>query len=547
MDRRRPRQVRRLLRSVLAAAALGGLPVLLALGFFASRFAGLTDSSALEQAQLARQIARGEGFSTQVLTPLDLARVPVSGRGRDFRYAPLYPLLLSRVVGTEGARDNPVGLLSLGFWLATVALTCAFAWRLFGGRAAAVATVLLVVNVTLLREAISGRETLAWAFAVGVWLFLTHELASLPGAEGSWWLPASSGAVFGVCCLLSYQSLALLAPALIVPALLAPARRGRTCLIFLGAVLVVAAPWLIRNLVTAGNPLFSLSWWAVATNTESHPGDTVLQWSDPGAGGPLVYAFVHAGEVVRKFALGLARLRDGLFATTDAYVMAMFLLGAMMGRWQENAARLRTGVCILLLAAAPTALGSGHPRVFAPLVPVVTIFAVQFFLERLERLQLGFRISADRRLRSGTMRTAALYLALAIAVYPLVVAFATAPYQYYDPARPAPFENLRERIPEGATVLTNFPWHVAWYTDRRAVLLPRTTAELAGIEQRLGRVDWLLLSPPLHAQLISGDPVWSELYSRTGHAAAGFAAGQHMSIAPGLTVVVRPREAVEER
>ena len=567
-----PRRVRRLLRGLLAGAALGGLPVLLALAFFASRFAGLTEATVLEQAQLARQLARGAGFSTNVFMPLDLAqapRPPARAAGHDFRGAPLYPLLLSAIVGPHRTPDNLLGLLSLGFWLATVALTFAFAWRLFGRRTAGLATVLLVVNVPLLVEAIGGRETMAWTFLVGLWLYVTYETSRLPGAATQRWWPVLSGALFGLCCMVSYLSLSLLVPALILLIMLAPewppdfargrasappqqptglpeARRWppsrqawRACLAFLAACLVVTAPWLIRNLVASGNPVFSLSWWALATNTPSHPGDTVLQWHAPT--GPIAYAFGHAGEMARKFALGLSRLRDGLFSTADAYVVAIFLFGLLLGAGQEQAARLRTGLGLLLLAAVPTALGSGSPRVFAALVPLVTVFAAQFFLERLDRLYLRVRLSPGRYIRSTTMRSVVLYLGVGTAGYPLLVAFAISPYQYYDPARPTPLETLKARIPQQATVLTNIPWQVAWYTDRRAALLPRRAAELDEIEQRLGRVDYLLLSPPLHPQLVAGDPTWMELATRTGEPLAGFGAGERIIIAPGLGVVLRPR------
>lgn len=547
--RRHPRRVRRLLRGILAGAALGGLPVLLALAFFASRFTGLTAPSALEQAQTARQIARGAGLATDVLTPLDLARGPKPGaeaqptrRHCDFRHPPLYPLLLASVVGTEGAPDNLIGLLSLGFWLATAAMSCAFAWRLFGGRTAAVATVLVVVNLTLLREAITGRETMAWTLVVLVWLYLTHETAQLPAAR-AWWWPVLSGCLFGASCLVSYLSLALLVPAAILVVMLAPAPRWRSGLGFLAGVLAATSPWLIRNLVAAGDPLFSLSWWTVATGTSSHPGDTVLQWYAPTGPGPLAYVVGHAGEMVGKFALGLSQLREGLFASADAYVAAIFLVSLLVRPGEESVAKLRNGLCLLLLAAVPTALGSASPRVFHPLVPLVTIFASRFLLERLDQLHLGFRVSSQRRIRSATMRTVVLYLCLGIAALPLLVAFATSPYQYYDPAHPAPFETLKARIPEDATVLTNFPWQVAWYTDRRAVLLPRTTGEVAPLEQHLGRVDYLLLSPPLHPQLVADDRQWTELATRIGQALGGFAAGERITIAPGLSVVLRPRAA----
>ncbi len=551
-----PRRLRRWVRYVLAGAALAGLPALLGLAYYGSRFSGLTDVEALDQAQVARHLARGEGFATSAVTPLAAAAAPEGGVWRDWRQAPLHVLLLSVVLGPEGGRDNAVGLLALLFWFLLIGLTCLFAWRLFGPGTAALTTVMTAVSLPLIATATSGRELMLWSVLVVAALYVLYELAphesepeqagqpSQPDPPGSLWRPVVVGLILGLSVLASYRSLALLPALLVVIGWFWPRRAWRARGALCAGVLGATAPWLVRNWAGAGNPFFSLVWWNLTADTRAFPGGVAFQDPSLAAAGPIAAACGHAGDVLRKAVANLAALRDGLFGAADVYIAGVFLVALFFPAEPQRAARLRRGVCLMAVLGLPVvAFGRADPGLLLPLVPLINAFAARFFLERLQGLSLGIRLSGERRIRSATMRPALALVAAGLVAYPLLVAFATSPYQYYDPLAPPPLATLDDPdiLGEEAVVLTDVPWRVARYADRRAVLLPRRHEELPEVEARTGRCEYALLTGGLSTGLARDDPFWRRLAGETGSTLEPFAPGEQVQIAPGVRVLLRER------
>jgi len=88
----------------LAALAIASL-------FFT--FKGLSSPRAMEQAQIGREIARGNGYSTKVLRPAALAQMkkangeyPAMKNLQDTYHAPLNPVAYAAVLKAAGAGDN---------------------------------------------------------------------------------------------------------------------------------------------------------------------------------------------------------------------------------------------------------------------------------------------------------------------------------------------------------------------------------------------------------------------------------------------------------
>ncbi len=67
----------------------------------------------MDQAQIAREIARGDGFTTKIIRPLAYWQAEQASRGhrspfegfRDTYHAPLNPLILGAVLKLVGADD----------------------------------------------------------------------------------------------------------------------------------------------------------------------------------------------------------------------------------------------------------------------------------------------------------------------------------------------------------------------------------------------------------------------------------------------------------
>jgi hypothetical protein len=82
----------------------------------------------------------------------------------------------------------------------------------------------------------------------------------------------------------------------------------------------------------------------------------------------------------------------------------------------------------------------------------------------------------------------------------------------------------RETAP--AAVLSDTPWAIAWYADRPAVWLPRNDVDLRRIEQMIGPIRWLVLTPAVGMVAQQGEPGVAEWALR-------FAAARQGVRAPG--------------
>jgi hypothetical protein len=128
----------------------------LSLGYLLIQFRGLSSQTGIDQAQVARELARGNGFSTKNIRPLAIQQLQrnteqlPAGNFPDTFNAPLNPLINSLVFRcfpgllTKGitstssvfAGDRLVAGVSVLFFIASVAVNYFMARRLFDRRIA---------------------------------------------------------------------------------------------------------------------------------------------------------------------------------------------------------------------------------------------------------------------------------------------------------------------------------------------------------------------------------------------------------------------------
>lgn len=143
-------------------------------------FKGLSSSVAMDQAQIARQIARGEGMTTKNLAPYDIrVRSQESETELDFNqysstaYAPLHPIMLSAAIRAAGYHqfndkrmvpdqemvydgDRVVATVSTLFFLLAMGLSYWLLRKLFDEILAATVVLLMGFSKLLLNFAVSG-------------------------------------------------------------------------------------------------------------------------------------------------------------------------------------------------------------------------------------------------------------------------------------------------------------------------------------------------------------------------------------------------------
>lgn len=524
------------------------------------QFRGPQAEATLLQADVGRQLARGEGFTTQVRFPQSLAVLQSHGQRfaaqeacPELHHPPLYPLVIAASLkvlppglreklfeSAPGASRVAYGgdllllALNLLLFFFVVWLTFLLGRSLFDARAASLAALGVLLSWPLWEGilAVNGTALLA---ALGLALFLLWAKldraltspVSLPLSRlmlGS----AGLGGLSGLLFLSTYPAGAVL------PVLLAhvgSVARGRMRWLLLGSVatgfVLVATPWLLRNVAVVGHPL------ALASH------DVALKAGDPTAEPAVVRATVSAAAPalsLRKVAnKALTALQTAfgvqLWSGGALVFTAFFLAGFLYPFRSPTTNRLRwlmvATIATLLLSQAVFSSGESDRLVATWIAPLMIVCGAGFFFVLLASHP---RWGQWPRLAAGVL--------LALHAVPLVQeSLAPAPSVrfHYPPYFPSLLRGLRTELENRQLagshgIMADIPAGVAWYADApvwaqpaalrdfHAVTLEQPIAELLLTPRTLDRPFFSELNPrgPRGAAL-DGSPAslgeWGEVYA----------------------------------
>src|SRR5262245_25190829 len=270
----------RLLTLMLVFVGMMGLGV----WYDLAAFKNLSTLEGMDNAQLARNLSEGQGFTTQCVRPFSVhlvrrhradADALLTERHPDLANAPLYPLLLAGALKVMPFRYpdttelKQFSVYTPDLWIALFNQACFFVavWmvfrlgrRLLDEAAAWVSAAVFAGSDLLWRFSVSGLPTL---LLILIFLALVEVLTRLEPEtrEGSTrseaWLgrmAALAGALAGLAGLTRYSFGWVLVPTVAFLASLPHPRRALLLLNCIGAFLLVMAPWIIRNYWLSGTP-----------------------------------------------------------------------------------------------------------------------------------------------------------------------------------------------------------------------------------------------------------------------------------------------------
>ena len=566
----------------LAAVLAGGLALSLLVGW--KQFHGPTSESTLIQADMGRQLARGEGFSTLVNYPQTAAVLRNRGRRFDpanaypeLYHAPLYSMVIAgalRLVPATprdalfasapvppdgyGADYFLLGLNLALLWLAAW-LTYDLGRRLFEPRVGWVAMMAVLVSVSVWHETVAVNGTpLLMVLALGAfWIWHRIEAGAdevSAGRRGGWL--AALGAVCALMFLSEYSAGTLVLVALSYAAL---RFGGRDRVIAIAAVtagfLIVAGPWVVRNLQIVGHPV------ALAAQ------NIALKAGDPTAEPSIFRATLSADaprldlkKLGNKTLTSLQEnLKSRLWSGGAMWLTAFFAAGWLYAFRSPPANRLRwvfTGALgLLLVAQAVLNSGETERHVVTWLAPLLMIFGTGFFF-----VLLGSNAALSQWPR---LMPAAL---LAVQALPLLhdVLEPRRLHFQYPPYFPGLFQGMRQELERREAagrfgIMADVPAGVAWYGQTRAWAQPPRLRDFYAVtlEQPIGE---LLLTPrtldrPFFSEL-NAKPIlpgtlsaipnrfgeWGEIYAGllTGSLPREFPLGAPQKLAENLYVLLNP-------
>ncbi len=405
-------------------------------------FTNLGTPDPYDYAQLARNLAKGSGFTTQVISPISWSKIPALSPHPDLWRAPLYPLFVSLGFLLFGPSEFVLPLVSGLAFIGVVLVTYGITKQLFDRSSAFLAGLFVLTAPGLLRTGVTGYTESLYMLLVllGVQIVLADDRQ-----------PYLLGIVSAFAYLTRYNHWFLLIGILYVALDRIKRDRFGYGLRFAGAFLLVLSPWLLRNAYWTGNPFYHHHAYLLASHNPINRGFTVFFQFDP----PDLLTFVlnHPVLMIKKSLGNLLKLYRWIprffMETWPLVLIAIPCLVSSETRANSDRRRVLVifGIGFILQGLA---LSFVHikARHFVPFTLVVFIFAAGSFSQWMAtygsslRYSLGFMLVAVNLFFAFTMGPAA------------------------QSVTAADYRNLNQHVPPGEPILTNVPELTSWYADR---------------------------------------------------------------------------------
>jgi 4-amino-4-deoxy-L-arabinose transferase-like glycosyltransferase len=425
-------------------------------GLFFGGYEGIGDGN--DYAGLARNIVTGKGFLLGHVYPLGLVFNPDVPQPNNI-WAPGYPVYLAIWFFLFGISDGAALAASVfAVWLFVIA--CYLLGRAFGGTwMARMAAALAGLSQVILYTAIEGTPEILAAAT------LAFSVLLLIGKPRIWNI-IISGILFGVTILIRYQVVIVAFPLIWVffhhdRKLIWP---------WLGAVVFALAPWLIRNMIVLGNPIFTLQSYGEFAKGMGRFDDYYYAYRS--------FTPMPLWYVLTNFPLDLARkFLGGLIFFASAFPMKLNFLGlvplffALMKVWQVELRERR----IILFAFYSTillilisSLDGHHDRHLLPIqgfLIVTMLIGFKYLITELGAIKYRIAVVLLGAILFLPARTPFLEMRLDI-----IANLARA-------VKPG-YAILAQRVEPDAVVVSDVSDAVWWYGERNSIWIPATYGDL---------------------------------------------------------------------
>ncbi len=470
------------MRRALAVALVAGL----SLFYLLHEFRGLATSQGMDQAQIGRALLHGEGWKTRFARPLAVGQLQRHGIKvaqkiwTDTYNAPLPPLVdaLALLPVRSHLRmapgdpifvgDRMIALMSIVLFLASLGVLFLIARRLFDQRLALLSCALVLLGDMFWQYALSGLPQMLLLFLFNLTLYLLVRAIEAQQEVKStrlWLLLAGAG--FGLLALTHALTIWIFLPALVF-AVCYFRPRLRAAALLLAPLLVLYAPWLIRNYLVAGNPA-GVAFYSLFDHVGLSDAGHMRQMK-------LDFAGMSLGAWRNKLTGNLSDQLGRIFQLFGWSVAALFFFAALLHPFRRRPTAVARWLVLALWAGAVLGMmvyGLTEEQGFAAnqlhllFIPIMTCFGLAFLLVQWSRLDFQSRLA----------RLGFLSLIFLLCGWPMISSLLLSgpqPSLRWPPYVPPYVAVLNDWMKPEEITATDMPWAVAWYADRRAVWLPET-------------------------------------------------------------------------
>ena len=482
-------------------------------------YRGLNEAQSMDNAQLARQIVRGQGFTTEFLRPQAVAQLrdyaatqsvllskshdlfpsdrfpPGSPRILPDTYnAPGYPCLLaawfecthpefdelplSMVAARMYSPDRWIPILNQIFMILTAVLVFTLGIRLFDQRVAWLSMLCFLGCDTVWHFTLTALSTSFLMFLITAMLMCVLEIFRVGEAAfesenrsfgPAWNWGFAVALLLAAACLTRLHLVVLLVP-LVVFLVIMP--RGSFALFLVIALLVIGfiTPWFLHVNAVSGNPLGSNFAYLLYGEGDYTGNQIFCTTSIPS------YQQLFK-DATKKEISGFLWHFDHFWTLLGTNPVVLLFVASILHQFKRRRTRLFHWLIFSCAIAIITAnnLGVPNPETIGPwntvviLLPCMLVLGSAFFYILLDRLNVQIR------LLSNVIVIAIVALTLA----PMIITITTDSNQYnnFPPYWSPSIKAFGQFAQPDEWVTTDMPWATAWYADRASLWLPDSVAD----------------------------------------------------------------------
>ena len=506
--------------------------IILTLGNLFTLFRGLNSPQAMDQAQIAREIARGNGFATKMIRPVAYYQAEITARRtvplqgfQDTYHSPLNPLLNAAVLKIIGADkpnswqmsdnemvyplDRVIASVCTLFFLIAIGVNYLLISRIFDPKIAGVCAILMLFCEVFWNYSLSGlpQMLMLLLFSCGLYFAYRATEASTEGRIAM--TPSIVAGIFFTLLALTHWMTVWISLGYILYAAIAFRPRGIVGISILGLLLVAGIGPMIRNIDITGSP-FGTAFLTLYNGLGNGTETTVMRNSDLEAE-PLVLD----GLIAKVLRTTLTQATDIVPLLAGIVVAPLFFLALLHPFKRKSIADFRWAILLMWISAAfGLAFFGISTRPLDPnqlhllFAPIMTAYGLAFISILWTRLDF---VGSTPMLQNVHH-----FIIVGICALPLVLALPSkvrtgmhlsnrggVPHwpPYYAPAL------NNENGVKGFTtpkqvVFSDQPWAVAWYADRISIWLPPSREGFQKLETIASDlqtpVAGILISPSSH-------------------------------------------------
>jgi len=491
------------------------LLILLTLGNLFILFKGLNSPQAMDQAQIAREIARGNGFTTKFIRPAAYYQAsqahpntPFSAFG-DTYHSPLNPLINAAVLKAVGADkpdswkmndnqmvfplDRVIAAVSTVFFLMAIGVSYLLISRIFDPKIAGVCALLMLLCETFWGFSLSGLPQMLLMLLFSCGAYFTYRAVE-ESAEGRMAMtPAILAGVFFTLMALTHWLAVWIALGYVIYSAVAFRPRGIIGVSVLGMLVVAAIFPLIRNYDLSGSPLGTafLVFYKGLGGTE----DMIMRTQDLMTQPPSL-----DGLTSKLLRMMLLQATDIVPFLGGIVVAPLFFISLLHPFRRPAIARFRWAILLMWVTGAlgmaifgvSTKEALDPNQIHLVFAPLMTAYGLAFLSILWSRL--------DVVVRNPVLRNVHHYVVILICAAPFLLAMPQdirrgfnlrdrggVPWwpPYYAPALNL---GLKNWIKPDQLCFSDQPWAVAWYADRLSVWLPTNKEGFEKLETTAGEL-----------------------------------------------------------